>query len=335
MVDHLIVTGGLGFIGSAFVRRALRAGSTVTNLDALTYAADRRRVPSDQSGFETHAIDVRDERIQAILARSGARALVHFAAETHVTRSELDEARFFDTNMEGTRNVLNAARAAGIELVIHVSTDEVYGPALDHPFTEDEKEPGEGRATSAYARSKAVADDLATELGTSMHVIVVRPTNCYGPWQHPEKAIPRWATRALSGRPLPVWGDGGYVRDWMHVDDACSAIEVLLEQAPPSGVYNIGPGGEAVSNLEIAQLIADAAGAARDAVYLTAYDRPDHDRRYAVDSSRLRALGWEPRVEMRAGLRDTVAWYSDHRSWWEPIAATAESLYDDAAERAR
>lgn len=335
MPDRLIVTGGLGFIGSAFIRRCLRAGRTVINVDSLTYAADRRRVPSGHGGFETHAIDVRDKQLRSIVDRAGAPVLVHFAAETHVTRSEVDQQRFFATNVDGTRNVLETAAATGIDLVIHVSTDEVYGPAVDHPFTEDEKEPGEGRATSAYARSKALADDLAQSFGTSMDVIVVRPTNCYGPWQHPEKAIPRWTTRALSGHRLPVWGDGGYVRDWMHVDDACAAIDVLIEHAPGGGVYNIGPGGEAVSNLAIAQLIARAAGAGPDAVYLTEYDRPDHDRRYAVDSSKLRALGWEPRVDMETGLRETVAWYSDHRSWWQPAAAAAEELYDDATERAR
>lgn len=335
MPDHLIVTGGLGFIGSAFVRRALRAGKAVTNLDVLTYAADRRRVPSDQTRFDTHAIDIRDPRLEAILARTDARVLVHFAAETHVTRSETDEERFFATNVDGTRNVLEAARAANMQLVIHVSTDEVYGPALDHPFREEEKDPGEGRATSAYARSKAAADDLAQRFGRSTHVIVVRPTNCYGPWQHPEKAIPRWATRALTQQRLPVWGDGGYVRDWMHVDDACSAIELLIDRAPPSDVYNIGPEGDPVSNLEIARLIAEAAGASPEDVYLTEYDRPDHDRRYAVDSSKLRALGWSPRVDMRSGLRETVAWYSDHRSWWEPVVAAAEELYDDDVERVR
>lgn len=161
----------------------------------------------------------------------------------------------------------------------------------------------------------------------------MRPTNCYGPWQHPEKAIPRWATRALTGRRLPVWGEGGYVRDWMHVDDVCAAIELLPERAPGSGVYNIGPGGDPAPNLEIDRAIAGHAGVSPDRVYLTDYDRPNHDRRYSVDSTSLRELGWEPRIDLDTGLRQTVDWYASRRQWWERLLEEAESLYRDDSER--
>jgi dTDP-glucose 4,6-dehydratase len=259
--------------------------------------------------------------------------IVHFAAETHVTRSETEEDRFFHANVEGTRNVMEAARSAGVERVVHVSTDEVYGPALDHPFTEDEKRPGEGDATSAYARSKALADDLAMTYANDVLVIVARPTNCFGPWQHPEKAVPRWTTRALSGERLPVWGDGAHVRDWMFVDDACAAIDLLINKIDSSGVFNIGPENEAVSNLEFATMVAEAAGVGPDSVYLSDYDRPQHDRRYSVDTTKIKALGWEPRTGVAAGIRLTVDWYRAHRGWWEELVPAAEALYADHRER--
>ena len=190
MEQRIAVTGGLGFIGSAWLRRATQRRQPTLNLDAFTYAADPARL--DASGtalITTERIDVTDSSLGDQLVRFGPDVLIHFAAETHVTRSEIDERSFFATNVEGTRNVLEASARSGVKKVIHVSTDEVYGPALDHPFAEDEKLSGEGHASSAYARSKAVADDIAREHGSSRCVVIVRPTNCYGPWQHPEKAI--------------------------------------------------------------------------------------------------------------------------------------------------
>ena len=330
MQGRIVVTGGLGFIGSAVVRRLAGRGLSVVNLDARTYAADDRRLDGAPA-VETRVVDVATDPLEEHFA--GASAVVHLAAETHVTRSEHDEEAFFRTNVEGTRAVLAAAEAAGVELVVHFSTDEVYGSALETPFTEDDKQPGEGRATSAYARSKALADDLALGFDGGPHVVVVRPTNCFGPWQHPEKAIARWTARALSGRDLPVWGDGRYVRDWMFVDDVCDAVEVLIETRPPAGAYNVGPGGDPVANLDIAHAIASLAGLDDDAVYLTAYDRPSHDRRYSVDSSKMRSLGWTPRVGVEEGLRSTVEWYRSHRDWWEPLLTDAEGLYDDGRPR--
>lgn len=328
-----MVTGGLGFIGSAFVRAVVGSGVEVHNVDARTYAADDHRI-GQLADVITTEMDVVDTAFADLIASVRPAAIVHFAAETHVTRGETDEGRFFRTNVEGTRSVLDAAKATGIERVVHVSTDEVYGPALDHPFGEDEKVPGEGNATSAYARSKAIADDLARSYADALHVDIVRPTNCFGPWQHPEKAVPRWTTRALSGQRLPVWGDGNYVRDWMFVDDACSAIITVLEKSTGGGVFNIGPENEAMSNLEIATMIATAAGADTDVVYLSAYDRPRHDRRYSVDTSKIKALGWQPRTGVVAGIAATVEWYRANRAWWEPLVASAEALYADQAERA-
>lgn len=330
MQGGIVVTGGLGFIGSAVVRRLVQRGLGVTNLDSGTYAADPRRLPPGGL-VDTRRVDVATDSLEDHVA--GARIVVHLAAETHVTRSEADEESFFRTNVEGTRAVLAAADAAGVELVVHFSTDEVYGPARDEPFAEEDKPPGDGRATSAYARSKALADDVALAFDGSPHVLVVRPTNCFGPWQHPEKAIARWTVRALSGRDLPVWGDGGYVRDWMYVDDVCDALDVLVQARPPAGAYNVGPEGDPVRNVEVARTIARLAGRGEDAVYLTEYDRPSHDRRYSVDSSKMRALGWSPRTTLEEGLRATVEWYRAHRDWWEPLVDEAESLYDDRAAR--
>lgn len=327
-----MVTGGLGFIGSAFVRATTGSGVEVHNVDARTYAADDHRIGTVPD-LTTTEMDIVDTAFTELIESIRPAAIVHFAAETHVTRGETDEDRFFRTNVDGTRSVLDAAKAARVERVVHVSTDEVYGPALDHPFTEDEKGPGEGEATSVYARSKAIADDLARSYADALHVDVVRPTNCFGPWQHPEKAVPRWVTRALSGGRLPVWGDGNYVRDWMFVDDACSAIVAILEKSADSDVFNIGPENEATSNLEIATMIATAAGVGPDAVYLSAYDRPRHDRRYSVDTSKVRALGWEPRTGVVDGIEATVEWYRANRAWWEPLVASAEALYADQAER--
>lgn len=325
----MVVTGGSGFIGSAFIRTQL-LGRAVTNVDVGSYAADDRRL--EACAVDTIRMDVTDEALFDLMSELSPETVFHFAAETHVTRSEEDPDLFYRANVEGTRNVLDAAARAGAKLVVHVSTDEVYGPALGRPFTEEDKAPAEGAATSAYAKSKAIADDLATSC-RRLPVITVRPTNCFGPWQHPEKAIPRWTTRALRGEPLPVWGDGLYVRDWMFVDDACDAIMIIAKRGRAGDVFNIGPEGDTTTNLDIARTVARAATGTDELVYLTTYDRPRHDRRYSVDASRLRSLGWKVSAPLEQRLEQTVDWYRAHAGWWEPLIDPAERLYEDGLAR--
>jgi dTDP-glucose 4,6-dehydratase len=330
MPGGILLTGGLGFIGSA-VARSWQGRDSLVNLDLCTYAGDARRLSSLADGrVVTRAVDVAQAGdVAGVIGSCRPRWVVHLAAESHVTRSETDPDVFYRTNVEGTRAVLDAAVGAGVERVLHVSTDEVYGPCLGQPFGEDDKLPGVGAATSDYARSKALADDLALSYSDRIEVVVVRPTNCFGPWQHPEKAVARWTIRALGGRQMPVWGDGGHVRDWMYVDDACSAIWLLLERGQAGRAYNVGPQAGARSNLDVARAIAAAAGRDLQAVELSGYDRPGHDRRYAVDCTRLRELGWQPRVAFEDGIDRTVAWYRENSGWWTPMVETAEALYVD------
>jgi dTDP-glucose 4,6-dehydratase len=330
MSSSILLTGALGFIGSALAR-SWPAQERLVNLDLSTYAGDPRRLAELPAGtVETHRVDVASAGdVEAAVEACRPRWIVHLAAESHVTRSETDPDRFYRTNVEGTRVVLEAAARAGVERVVHVSTDEVYGPCAGPPFSEEAKQPGEGLATSAYARSKALADDLALSFGDRVEVVVVRPTNCFGPWQHPEKAVARWTVRALEGRPLPVWGDGGQIRDWMYVDDACEAIRLVLREGRPGQVYNIGPEAGARTNLEVARAVAAAAGRTRASVELSGYDRPGHDRRYAVDCTRVRELGWTPQVDFDQGVARTVAWYENNSGWWSSMVADAEALYAD------
>jgi dTDP-glucose 4,6-dehydratase len=334
MTGRILVTGGLGFIGSEFIRQSSSYGVGVLNVDAFTYAADPHRLlPLDDGGPELVRGDVSEPRISDVVIAERPSVIVHFAAETHVTRSEVAAERFWATNVDGTRCVLEAAEKANVGLVVHVSTDEVYGPCAGAPFMESEKAPGEGRATSVYARSKALADDVALDFAARIPVIVVRPTNCLGPWQHPEKAVSRWITRALGGSRLPVWGDGEQVRDWMHVSDAVSAVRLVIGEGVPGETYNIGPAGDQISNLTMARKIAAAAGRHPDAVYLSAYDRPRHDRRYAVDTTKLRDLGWSPRHDIDSAIADTVEWYRANEAWWKRRLDEAEALYRDDEAR--
>jgi dTDP-glucose 4,6-dehydratase len=334
MKSRILVTGGAGFLGSHFVRQQLGRDFSVTNVDCLTYAGDQRRL-ADAAGsddYEFVRLDIAgEEPIRALVADRKPDAIVHYAAESHVTRSENDPDRFYRTNVEGTRVLLDAALAAGVRRFVHVSTDEVYGSILEGAFKEADKPEGTGHAASPYSKSKALADDLARSYADRLEVVVVRPTNAFGPWQFPEKVFPRWVTRGLRSQPMLVWGDGLYIRQWLYAEDFARAVALVLDQGENGEAYNIGPVHEPeITNLMLAQWLAEYLGLPEEAIQMTGYDRPDHDRRYAVDSGKIRALGWRS-GDVWSQFEKSVNWFRDNRAWWESLIAEAESIYADAA----
>ena len=315
---RIVVTGGAGFIGSAFVRRLLREHDDVevVNLDKLTYAGNLENLREVET--DARYTFVRGDICDAGVVRSalaGADAVVNFAAETHVDRSISDPQDFIRTDVLGTHTLLEAVRDLGVARYLQVSTDEVYGSIDEGSFTEDSPlDP-----SSPYSASKAGADllVLAAHRTYGAPVVITRSSNNYGPFQYPEKVIPLFVTNALDDHPLPLYGDGANVRDWLHVDDNCAAIELVLREGETGSVYNVG-GGNEVANIDLTRRILAELGKDESLITPVA-DRPGHDRRYSVDCARLRALGWRPEVAFDDGLAATVAWYGDHRSWWERI----------------
>lgn len=315
-----LVTGGLGFIGSAFVRLVLRerADVVVTVLDALTYAGNPANLAevAHDARYSFVKGDIADaERIDEAIG-DGVDAIVNFAAETHVDRSILDPEAFIRTDVLGTHVLLEAVRRKAIARYLQVSTDEVYGDVA--AGASEESDPI--RPRSPYAASKAGGDlqVLAYRATYGTPAIVTRGSNTYGPYQYPEKLIPLFVTNLLDGEQVPVYGDGLQVRDWLHVDDHARGIVHVLEHGAPGEVYNLG-GGNGRTNLEITQRLLQLTGRAYEESVRHVRDREGHDRRYAVDSTKARALGWEPRVPFENGLADTVAWYRENEQWWRPI----------------
>ncbi len=310
---RVLVTGGAGFIGSHFVRRLANAGDEVSVLDKLTYAGDRANLTG--VAHEFHHGDIADP-VAVETAAAGCEAIVNFAAETHVDRSIVGPAEFITTDVLGTQVLLDHALRAGIRHV-QVSTDEVYGDVPDGEpgCTED----APLRPSSPYSASKTGGDlqVLAYVRTYGADACITRGANNYGPRQHPEKFLPLFITNAFDGKPLPVYGDGRQHREWLHAEDYCSAIELVLRKAPGGEVYNVG--GQDCENMEVVRRILDATGASPDLVQHVT-DRPGHDRRYAVDSSKVMALGWKPAHSFNSsGLAETVQWYRDNRHWWERI----------------
>ena len=324
----LLVTGGAGFIGSNFIRYLLsRRGFQVVNFDLLTYAGNLQNLAGLQAGDNYRFIrgDIASREQVAGALDPGIDAIVHFAAESHVDRSILDASAFVRTNVLGTQNLLETARRQGISRFIQVSTDEVYGSLPGGgKFTEDSPL----APNSPYAASKAAADLLARAYHRTygLAVVTTRCGNNYGPHQFPEKLIPLMVSNALDDEPLPLYGDGLYTRDWIHVLDHCRALEAILLEGRDGAVYNIGADGER-TNLEVARRILGILGKSEDLISFVA-DRPAHDRRYAVDSSRLRLeLGWSPRIRFEEGLDETVRWYRDHPQWVDGVRSGDYRLY--------
>ena len=315
----LLVTGGAGFIGSHFIRLTLRRQprTRVINLDKLTYAGnlDNLRDIQDDPRYEFILGDIRDKAlVRKLLAR--AQGVVHFAAETHVDRSIYDAGEFVLSNVHGTYTLLDALRSfPAVEFFIHISTDEVYGSRPGRPARESDPL----LPSSPYAASKAGADHLARAYNVTfgLPTIVLRPSNTYGPGQFPEKLIPLFVTNALEGKTIPLFGDGLNIRDWLYVEDHCLAVETAVLKGRSGAVYNVG-GGTELTNHEVARRILAALDAPKEIIQFVA-DRPGHDRRYAMDSSLIRALGWEPATPFAEGLKKTVRWYAANRSWWRKV----------------
>jgi dTDP-glucose 4,6-dehydratase len=308
---RVLVTGGAGFIGSHFVKRLVRGGDDPVVLDKLTYSGNRANLPSD---VEFHEGDIAASDDVARAAR-GCDAIVNFAAETHVDRSILTADDFGRTEFRGTQVLLEQIRETGARLV-QVSTDEVYG---DLEGGGSSRESDLLNPSSPYSAAKAAGELLipAYVRTFGVNASITRGSNTYGPHQYPEKFIPLFVTNALDGEPLPLYGDGRQVRDWLFVEDHCAGIELVLLQGAAGEIYNIG-GGDERENIEVAERLLELTGADRS-LLRSVPDRPGHDRRYSVDSTKLHALGWSPQTPFEIGLRETVSWYRENRSWWEPI----------------
>jgi dTDP-glucose 4,6-dehydratase len=316
---EVLVTGGAGFIGSNFVRWALGAHPDwrVTTLDKLTYAGRLENLRDVEHDPRHRFVkgDIADAAVAAPLVQ-GAEVVVHFAAETHVDRSILAAGEFIQTDIFGTFVLLDAARTAPrLRRFIQISTDEVYGTVPSG----QSRETDELRPRNPYSASKAGADRLAYSYFATygVPVVIVRASNNYGPNQFPEKVIPLFITNAIDELPLPLYGDGLNVRDWLHVHDHCRGIDLLIDRGQPGEVYNVG-GGNEVKNVDLTHAILELTGRPASLIRPVT-DRPGHDRRYALDSTKIRQLGWTPEIPFSTGLADTVAWYRQNEWWWRPI----------------
>ncbi|MEW5806544.1 MAG: dTDP-glucose 4,6-dehydratase [Acidobacteriota bacterium] len=317
----VLITGGCGFIGANFIHYLLRKRPSfkIINFDLLTYSGNPENLKSVEKhpGYRFVRGDIADKKTVSAIFSERIDAVVNFAAESHVDRSIEDADPFLRTNVIGSQNLMEEARRRKIDRFIHISTDEVYGSIAgrkkfgeDHPMA----------PSSPYSASKAAADLIARAYFKTyrLPIIITRSSNNYGPYQFPEKFIPLMVTNAFQGKPLPIYGDGLYVRDWLYVEDNCEAILKVLEEGKEGEVYNIGGGCER-KNIDVAKKILKITG--RDESLLKhVADRPGHDRRYAIDFSKIiKETGWEPAVKFEEGLKRTIAWYRQNETWWRRI----------------
>lgn len=321
----ILVTGGAGFIGSNFIHYVLGRypDCRVVNLDKLTYAGnlDNLRAVETDARYEFVQGDICDKNlVRKIIGRVDG--VVHLAAETHVDRSIMDAGAFVMTDFFGSFVLFEACRHAEMDFFIHVSTDEVYGSRTTGFF----KESDPLNPSSPYAASKAGADRLAHAYRVTygLPIIIVRPSNNYGPYQYPEKFIPLFTSNALEDKTLPLYGKGLNVRDWLHVADNCRAIDLIIHRGTPGEVYNIGAN-EEIPNIEVAERIVALLGKSKSLIRLVS-DRPGHDLRYALDCQKIRNLGWKPERDFAGGLEQTVRWYQQNSEWWIKIKERSEEF---------
>jgi dTDP-glucose 4,6-dehydratase len=321
---RLLVTGGAGFIGSQYVRSLLGGGypgyeeASLTVLDCLSYAGNMANLEPVAGRFTFVHGNICDARLLADVL-PGHDAVINFAAETHVDRSIAGAAEFVTANVTGVQVLLDACRAAGVAKIVHVSTDEVYGSIAAGAWAES----APVDPNSPYAAAKAGGDLIALAYARThgLNVSITRCCNNYGPYQYPEKVIPLFATNLLDGHPVPLYGDGGNARGWIHVDDHCRGIQLVLEKGEGGRVYHINGDAE-LTNRELTAAILEICGASWDMV-VPVTDRKGHDRRYSLDDSLLRSMGYEPLVPFAEGLKATIEWYAANRGWWEPLPRPA------------
>jgi dTDP-glucose 4,6-dehydratase len=323
---RLLVTGGAGFIGSNFIRHILRTHpeDSVVNLDKLTYAGNLHNVAdvADDPRYRFVHGDICDGPLVRDVLR-GVDAVVNFAAESHVDRSLLEADAFLKTDVFGVFTLLEAARELGIARFVQISTDEVYGSLA----TGSARESDPLRPSNPYSAAKAGADLLALAYWRThrLPIVITRSSNNFGPYQHPEKVIPLFITNALDDQPLPLYGDGRNVRDWLYVLDNCEAIDLALRQGVAGEIYNVG-GGHELENIAVTREILRLTGKPATLVKPVT-DRPGHDRRYSLDATRVRRLGWTPRHRFLDGLTATVRWYREHEAWWRALKAGDFATY--------
>ena len=324
-MKKLLVTGGAGFIGSNFIRHMLNkyGDYSITNLDKLTYCGNLENL-KDLAGNKRYKFvkgDIADAKLVDKLVKESD-IVINFAAETHVDRSILDPYSFVRTNVLGTHALLEAAKTGGVERFIQISTDEVYGSIASGSFKEDDPL----KPNSPYSAAKAGGDLLARSyfITFKLPVIITRSSNNFGPYQYPEKVIPLFITNALDNKSLPLYADGMNVRDWLFVIDNCEAIDTVLHKGAEGEVYNIGAGSE-VTNLELTHSILEILGKDRSLIKFV-NDRPGHDKRYSLDISKVKSLGWKPRHEFRNALELTVDWYKKNEPWWRRLVECRQSI---------
>ncbi|HWA04964.1 MAG TPA: NAD-dependent epimerase/dehydratase family protein [Ignavibacteria bacterium] len=329
-MKKILVTGGAGFIGTNFVYYITQKGCKAVVLDKLTYAGGKDNL--EPLIAEGKAEFIHGDICDADIVKNslkGVDEVIHFAAESHNTRSETDPDLFYRTNVEGTRTMLEESFKAGVKKFIHISTDEVYGSIADGYFAEGDKKLGDSQATSAYSKSKSQADDLAMEFGKNYPVVVLRPTNNFGPWQYPEKALPRWISNILLGEKIPLWGEGLQVRDWLFAPLTAECLEFLLQKGEAGNAYNVAANHDPeITNKTAAEWLCDILGVSKDENIKYIPDpRPNHDFRYALNVDKLTALGFKPSIDPFNQFKATVEWYKQNEQWWKKRKEEAESIY--------
>lgn len=321
-MTNVLLTGGAGFIGSNYIRHALRTHRDweVWNFDKLTYAGNLASLKDIEAEPRYHFIrgDIADPQAVTAAMANGIELIINFAAESHVDRSIQGSQEFLRTGVLGVQTLLDAAKAHDVRLFYQISTDEVYGDVEPGEYS---KETDRLRPSSPYSAAKAAGDLLVLAYARThgVPVVISRCTNNYGPYQYPEKMLPLFVTNLIAGKPVPVYGDGQQIRDWLHVDDHCRGIDVVLNAGRHGEIYNIGANHQPEwTNLQVTRLLLDELGVEADTINFVD-DRPGHDRRYAVDTGKITALGWQPEVTPETGLRQTTRWYVEHPEWWKPI----------------